>query len=38
MNISKSRAIEIIDSFRPNHLWKKNKNKWYRLQELEELS
>ena len=34
MGYSHSEALEIIDKFRPNHLWKKSKNKWIRKQEI----
>ena len=34
MGYSFKEAIEIIDKFRPDHLWKKNKNKWIRKQEI----
>ena len=33
MGISHEKALKIIDKFRPNHLWKKVKNKWVRKQE-----
>ena len=34
MGYSQSEALEIIDKFRPKHLWKKSKNKWIRKQEI----
>jgi len=37
MNLSTKEAENIIDKFRSPHLWKKAKNKWVRLQELEEI-
>ncbi len=37
MNLSIKEAENIIDKFRSPHLWKKVKNKWVRLQELEEI-
>jgi N-acetyl sugar amidotransferase len=38
MGLSKKEAHKIIDSFRPNHLWKKKNNEWIRLQELKDIS
>jgi len=38
MQIDENFAREVIDSFRPNHLWKKVDNQWTRLQELNEIN
>ena len=38
MNLSVKEAKNIIDEFRSPHLWKKVKNNWLRLQELEEIN
>lgn len=37
MNLEIKEAENIIDKFRPSHLWEKRKNKWFRLQELDEI-
>ena len=37
MGFTYDEAFEIIDKFRPPHLWERVKNKWHRLQELKEL-
>ena len=34
MGYSFKEAIEIIDKFRPKHLWKKKSNKWQRIQDI----
>ena len=34
MGYSTKEALEIIDKFRPNHLWEKKKTKWIRKQEI----
>ncbi len=38
MQIDYDKGIEIIDKFRPNHLWTYNNNNWERLQEIKEIS
>ena len=38
MQIDEDYASRVIDSFRPNHLWKKENNQWLRLQELDEIN
>jgi N-acetyl sugar amidotransferase len=34
MNISRKDAIKIIDKARPNHIWKKKKNIWKKIQDI----